>query len=725
MTQLTRRQILKASASVAGGMMLPFHFGCGEAAEDRYLPDLGIEHEVNAWLLIEPDESVVIRIPRAEMGQGAFTALPMIVAEELECDWRNVRVERADVNRSLRNQRLYRTFNTGGSGAVRYSRRYLQEAGANARVRLLQAAAERWQVPLGECTAAQGTVRHAPSGKSTSFGSLAAHAARVSVDVESIRIKQPAEFKLIGQSKRRLDALPKVDGSAKFGIDVRLPGMLYAAIVHCPLVGGRLDSYDFDRIKGSRGVQRAVAFDAAVAVVADRYWRARSALDRMPVEWAAGAGGSLSTAQLDREFREALDGTGLVAATVGDANPALESAEQSLAADYQLPFLAHACMEPMNCSVSIGDGRVDIWLGTQNEENVVAIAAEALDVQTSSIYVHNQFLGGGFGRRANHQHLEEALEIARQVGAPVQLIWSREEDMRAGYYRPMAALRFEAGLDPDGMPIALRIHSVAPSVLEFVRPEGIKDGIDGTSVEGLANMPYAIPHRRIESTIRRTPVKPWIWRSVGSSQNAFALESFIDEMAEAAKRDALDFRRLLLADRPDFLHVLEVLAEKSNWGRTLPEGSAAGIALHECMGTIVGQVAEVTIEREGRLQVDRVVSVVDCGHAVNPLGIEAQIEGSVIFALTAALYGRMTIAEGRVVEGNFDTYPMLKLKDTPAMETHLALSRGEKWGGIGEPGVPPVAPAVCNAVYRITGRRIRTLPLVTHDLSWTHRSEPS
>ena len=710
---MNRRRFLKASATSAGGLMVAFHL----PALGNGRPFDGVDRagEINAWLVIDPDDTVTIRVAQSEMGEGVFTSLPMIVADELGADWGNVRAEYADANRSLREDRVYDRMGTGGSQAIRHSRPYLQAAGANARERLVRAAANRWGVAAEACEAGGSRVTH--QGKSLRYGELAAEAA--AIEVGDVPIKTPDQFTIIGTPRKRLDAAAKVDGSAVFGMDVRLPGMVYAAVKHCPVIGGTVESYDFAQIAQRPGVIGAVDVEGGVAVVAEHYWQARTAADALTVAWDRGPGAGTSSAQWQREFAEALDGDGTVAHEQGDVAAGFAAAASSIEEDYSAPYLAHACMEPLNCTVHVQDDRVDIWTGAQNPESVLAVGAEVAGVPPQNVYPHTCFLGGGFGRRSNPDFVREAVTVAKEIGRPVQLIWSREEDTRGGRYRPMSALRFKAGFDAEGRPTAWTNHSVTHSILAGLRPETVASGVDRTSVEGLTELPYTIPNQRITHTIRNTHLSTWFWRSVGNSQNPFARESFVDEMAAHAGMDPLAFRRSLLGEEhADMLHVLAVLEEQSGWGSVLPAGTGRGMAVHESFGSIVAQVAEVSVSKAGAVSVDRVVSAVDCGHVVNPLSAEAQIESSIVYGLTAALYGKITVEDGAVVESNFHDYPMLHLADTPTMETHFALSGGEKWGGLGEPGLPPLAPAVCNAIFAVTGKRVRSLPLSEHDLSW-------
>jgi isoquinoline 1-oxidoreductase beta subunit len=721
---MNRRQFMLTTAVVGGAFVLGFALptrraGAGVIAATPWTSPTTTGTEVNAWLVIGSDDAITIRVAQSEMGEGVFTSMPMLVAEELECDWAQVRAEYASANRSLRENRVYQRMATGGSGAVRRSREYLQQAGASARARLIAAAAQQWGVLASECHAESGRIIHSASGRHINYGAVAAAAAQVKLEAEPA-IKTPDQFKLLGQSLPRLDVPLKVNGTATYGIDVRLPDMLYASVATCPVFGGTLQRYDFDAIRSMPGVRAAVEVPNGIAVVADTFWRAKTALEVMPIAWDFGAHVNASSETFWKTFREALDKPGAVAHERGDALSALKAAEKVVEADYVAPYLAHATMEPMNCTAQVRPDRVDVWVSTQNPEAALAAAAAIAGIAPEDTYIHTCFLGGGFGRRFYNDDVKQAVTVAKALGGrPVQLIWTREEDMRHDFYRPMAALRFRAGLDGNGVPVAWFNRSVTHSILSGIRPDDVKNGIDRTSVEGLANMPYNFTQHRIEHLIQNTHVPVAFWRSVGASQNAFAVESFLDEVAYAGGKDPVELRRLLLTDHPDWLQVLNTAAQKANWGKALPAGTAQGIAIAESFGSIVAEVAEVSVSKRGEVRVERVVCAVDCGHVVNPLTVAEQMESSVVYGLTAALYGQITIKDGRVVEGNFDDYQMLRLDAMPEVETHLALSGGQKWGGIGEPGVPPVAPAVCNAIFRITGKRLRSLPLSNHDLNWT------
>lgn len=715
---LNRREFVIASTSAAGGLLLAIHLPA--AARSRpFEPHAGASNELSAWLAIEPDNSIIIRCAQAEMGEGVFTALPMLVAEELEVDWSQVRVEYASANRNLRENNVYGRMTTVGSFAVRGSRVALQTAGANARERLRAAAAQRWQVPVSRTRAERGRIHDTQGERSLTYGELAAAAAKIT-DVPAFEIRQPQAFKLAGKPMRRLDVRAKVDGTATFGIDVRLPGMLYAAVAHCPVFGGTVRSYDFSAVENMRGVRKAVNIGSGVAVVADTYWQALRAVQALPIEWDRGAGAGASSAQWAREFAAALDTAGVVVHEAGDVESALSGAARRLKVDYQAPYLAHACMEPLNCTAHVRADRVDLWLGTQSPDGLIAPIAALAGVDPKNVHVHNCFLGGGFGRRSPPDFASEAVRIAKAVGVPVQMIWSREEDMRMGRYRPMSHMRFEAALDATGKPTAYVSHSVTPSIFATAGRPIPAGTVDPTSVDGLAEIPYDIAHQRISNVRKDTHLPAWFWRAVGKTQNVFALESFIDELAVAANADPLEYRAgLLKRDLADYRRVLSVLAEKAQWGRKLPPGTGQGVAIHESVGSIVAQVAEVSVARDGAVKVSRIVSVVDCGHLVNPLTAEEQVESAVVWGLTATLYGKLTVEDGVVQQTNFDRYPLLRLRDTPMLETYFSLSGGEKWGGIGEAAVATVAPAVTNAIFRATGKRVRSLPLADHDLRWT------
>jgi isoquinoline 1-oxidoreductase subunit beta len=713
---LNRREFVIASMSTAGGLLLAIRLPAATRPRP-YESDADGATEVSAWLAIEPDNTVIIRCAQAEMGEGVLTALPMLIAEELEADWAQVRVEYASANRNLRDNNVYGRMTTVGSHAVRGSRAALQTAGANARERLRAAAAQRWNVPIARTRAERSRIYDTQSDRSATYGELARAAAAIT-DVPKFALKTPQQFKLAGKPMQRVDVRAKVDGSAVFGIDVRLPGMLYAAVAHCPVFGGKVKSYDAEAVKSRRGVRHVLDIGSGIAVVADTYWQALTATRALSIEWDRGAGAGTSSAQWHREFHAALDTPGIIVREAGDVQNALAGAARRLKVDYYVPYLAHACMEPLNCTAHARADRVDLWLGTQSPDGLLAPIAQVAGVDPRNVYVHNCFLGGGFGRRSPPDFASEAVRISKAVGAPVQMIWSREEDMRMGRYRPMSHMRFEAALDAAGTPTAYVSHSVTPSIMASIPRPPAPGTVDSTSVDGLADIPYEIANQRISNVRKDTHLPAWFWRAVGKTQNVFALESFIDELATAAKADPLEFRTQLLKQKlTGYQRVLRMLKEKSQWDRPLPAGAGRGIAIHESVGSIVGQVAEVSVARDGVVKVSRIVSVVDCGNLVNPLTAEEQVESAVIWALTAAMYGKLTVEDGTVRETNFDRYPLLRIKDTPTIETYFSLSGGDIWGGIGEAAVGTVAPAVTNAIFSATGTRVRSLPLSDHDLS--------
>jgi isoquinoline 1-oxidoreductase beta subunit len=707
-TAPSRRQFVTA-LTATGGFALGVAIPCvGHAATLDPTPwsnEAAAAGEINAWIVIEPDDSVIIRYARAEMGQGSFTALPMIVADELECDWSKVKVEHASANRNYRDGHVYKSMSTGGSRAVRDCRPYLQHAGASARERLIGAAAKRWGVAPSECLAEESKVLHRASGRIFRYGELAREAADITLDREP-KLKTPDQFRLIGQSLPRLDIPPKINGSAIYGIDVELPGMVRAAIVACPVFGGKLKRVDESAIAGARGVLRVVKLPHAVAVIADRFWRAKEALARLPIEWDFGPRLNSDSAQFRQAYLDALDRKAAVARHDGDVDAAMRGA-RLIEAVYEVPHLAHAPMEPLNCTAHVRPDRLDVWIGTQNADRALELAAQASGVKPENVHIHNTFSGGGFGRRLHNDELVQAVRISKIAGLPVKLIWTREEDMRQGRYRPQAAARFKAALGADGLPLALDCVTSCGTTNAIK----VKHGHDPQTTEGLATTSYQIPNLRVAAVLKNTHVPLGPWRSPGHSQNAFFMESFIDELAHAAGQDPYRFRRALLSRRGDFLHVLDTLAEKGDWGKPLPSGRGRGLSIHECYNSIVGMIAEVAVGQGSEVKVERLTIAVDCGHAVNPRIVETQLEGGAIFGLTAALYDEITIRDGRVEEGNFDTYPIMRLKDAPRIEVHLALTGARKWGGIGEPGTAVVGAALANAIFAATGKRIRRLPI--------------
>jgi isoquinoline 1-oxidoreductase beta subunit len=715
-TDVTRRDFLKVSGGVGTGLVLAFYLpGCKPMAArstDRFEP--------NAWISIGTDGIVTLTIDKSEMGQGTHTALAMILAEELEADWSKVRLGEVPVDPSS----WERNMGTGGSTSVRGSYDLLRKAGAAGREMLRTAAAEAWEVERSECHAERGEVVHAASNRRLAYGALAERAATLEAPTDP-PLKDPEDFTILGTRVERFDTPSKVDGSAGFGIDVTVPGILIASVERSQVFGGRVGSYDATAAMAVEGVRHVVEvestvdarkdgswparLESAVAVVADTYWQAVTGRRALEIAWDEGANANLSSDAITRQFESLAAQEGKPARNEGDAVRALSRSTRTIDAVYEVPYLHHATMEPMNCTAHARAGECDIWAPTQTQSAAQTAVAKALGIRPGKVTIHTTFLGGGFGRRLEPDYAAEAAVISQKVGGPVKVVWSREDDTHHGFYRPATYNRFSAALGQDGAPVAWRHHIVGPSISAEKGWLG-QGEIDESSVEGAATLPYAIPNLRVEYTQADISVPVGFWRSVGSSQNAFVTEGFIDELAVAAGEDPFAYRRRLLSRHPRHRRVLELAAEKSEWGTPLAVGRGRGIAVAEAFGSFVAQVAEVTVDERGRVRVDRVVCAVDCGPIVNPDTIEAQIEGGVVFGLTAALYGRITIDRGRVQQNNFHDYQMLRMREMPQVEVYIVAST-ESQGGIGEPGVPPAAPAVVNAIYAATGRRIRALPI--------------
>jgi isoquinoline 1-oxidoreductase beta subunit len=709
---LSRRSFLAGMSAVGGGLTLAFAipFGTARAAETA---------EITAWLLICPDNSVVVRVAHAEMGQGILTGLAMLVAEELECDWASVRTEFVSPSENLRRDQIWGDMSTGASRSIASSQLYLRQAGAMARQLLVAAAAARWKVPVEQCVAQSGAITHTPSGRSVSFGTVAEAAARIEPPAE-VKLKDPSEWKLVGKPRRRLDVLAKVMAQPVYAIDVRLPDMLYAAIVQCPVFGGKLRSVDENAIAAMKGVRGVVRLPEAVAVVADSWWRAKCALEALPIVWDDCGNKRVSSAEIADFVRGGLDvNEGQIGRADGDVSAGFARAVRRVEADYTVPFLAHATMEPQTCTAHVKPDAVEIWVPTQGAATALATAAVAAGVPNDKVVVHSTLLGGGFGRRgAIQEYISQAVLIAKEFHEPVKLLWTREEDVRHDLYRPFGMARLVAGLDADGMPIAWKIRLAGPSFVATLVPGFGTSFIDRSFLSGLTDeMPYAVPNYLVDYVVRQSPVPVGVWRAINYTQNAYYKECFIDEMAHAAGSDPYLYRRRLLRDSPKNLAVLDAAAKRANWGAPLPAGVFRGIAVNEACGSYCAQVVEASIEA-GSVRVHRVVAAIDSGHVVNPLSVEMQTQGAVVYALTAALYGEITIKDGAAEQSNFDEYEMLRIGDAPQVETVMVPS-GDFWGGVGEPPVPPLAPALCNAVFAATGKRIRSLPLKNHDLKAT------
>jgi isoquinoline 1-oxidoreductase beta subunit len=701
--ELTRRSLLVSAAALAGGVALRFEVaGAGTARS-----------ELTAWIVISPDETVVLRVARAEMGQGSATGLAMLVAEELACDWSKVRPEFVAAHENLARKRAWGDMSTGNSRSIRASQEVLRRAGATAREMLIAAAARSWEVPASECKAANGIVSHAPSGRRASFGELAAAAAQIAPPA-AVPLKHSRDWTLLGTVQPRFDVPDKISGKPVYAGDVRLPDMLYAAIRQCPVFTGRVKSVDAERASAMPGVRRVVPLPAAVAVVADGWWQANQALDVLTVDWDIPAAARVSTDDLRRDFRAALDAQNPVLGYRRGDDAAIDHAVRRIEAEYEVPYLPHATMEPQNCTAWVTPDKVEVWAPTQSAEATLVAAASAAGVPASKVLVHPVMLGGGFGRRGLMQDfVTQAVLIAKEVGRPVQLIWSREEDIRHDFYRPLVLARLAAGLGADGMPVAWTVRLAGQSLIGALAPT--VGGVYRQFFEGfVGGMAYAVPNLRVDYVVRRAPVPVGYWRGVNDTQNAFFKECFIDEMAEAAGQDPYRYRRRLLAAVPRHLAVLDAAAQRAGWDGPAGDGIFRGIATHAASNTICAQVVEISLGAEG-VRVHRVVAAIDPGHVVDPRSIEMQTEGAIAFALGAALYGEITVLGGAVAQSNFHDCRMLRMSEMPRVETVIVPSGGV-WGGVGEPPVLPLAPALCNAVFAATGRRIRALPIKTGDL---------
>ncbi|HYB56747.1 MAG TPA: xanthine dehydrogenase family protein molybdopterin-binding subunit [Alphaproteobacteria bacterium] len=711
------RRFFLVSTAAAGGLMLGFRLpGPARVLAASETRAVG---EVNAWILLRPDDSVTIRVARSEMGQGSFTALPMLVAEELECDWSKVRAEYASASENLARNHVFGSMTTDGSRSIRDCEEYLRKAGAAAREMLLEAAAEKWGVPRAELVVEKGVILHGVSGRRMRYGEIAEAAAKMAPPREA-RLKEPGEWTLIGKPQRGLDVADKVLGKLVFGMDVRLSGMLYATIAQCPVFGGKLKSFEESKIKSMSGVRQVVALYDAVAVVADSYWQAKRALDSLPLAWDEGANAKASDTGIRAYLEDGLRaGYAVAARREGDVEAALAGAAKVLEAEYFAPFLGHATMEPMNATARVSADKVEVWAPSQDAEASLAAAAEAAGVDPRKVEVHLTMLGGGFGRRvAAQDYVKQAVVISKAAGRPVKLIWSREEDTRHDFYRPVSMAKFTAALDKDGMPIAWRNRVTGQSILAFMRPSRVRHAYDEESLEGLVDLPYGIPNILVDYAMRNTHVPVGYWRSVNHSQNAFYKESFLDEVAHAGGKDPYELRRILLKDKPKQRAVLDAAARTAEWEKPPPSGVYRGIAYHDARGSFTCQIAEVSVGVKGEITMHRIVCAIDPGHVVNPDTVEAQIEGGIVYGLSAALYGEITIKDGRVEQSNFDNYRVLRMKEMPRIEV-VQVPSGGFWGGIGEVGVPGAAPALCNAIFAATGKRVRSLPLKNHDLRST------
>jgi isoquinoline 1-oxidoreductase beta subunit len=707
-TDLTRRQFLKMSGTLAIAVAATSTgYRLLSAAE---LAQAGPSFQPSAWLEVRPDETVIVTVSKSEMGQGVYTSLPMIVADELDADWKNVRFLSAPAGDAYKDP-VWGSQSTGGSSSIRHMYDVLRKAGAAAREMLVAAAADTWKVPASECVYELGTVRHAKSNKKLTYGKLTADAARREVPQNPV-LKKESQFRYIGKDMPRLDMHAKVSGEAKFGIDTVVPDMLYASIARPPELGAKPVSFQHEAALSVPGVKAVVPVGNGIGVCAETMaaaWKGRAALKS---SWSDGSKPDMSTASLEKEFLIWVDNqVGIVARNDGDAAGVIRKSEQRLEAVYQQPFLSHATMEPMNCTASVRPDRCEIWAPTQNQTGTLAAATKITGLKPEQVTVHTTYLGGGFGRRFERDFVEEALLLSKAVGKPVKVVWTREEDMQNDFYRPMNTTRIRAVLDASGKVQAWSQTIVCPSIFARVFPQMMKNGIDNAAVEGVENMEYAIPNLRVEYIRFDSPVPVGFWRSVGSSHNAFTVESFIDELAHAAKKDPLEFRLAMLKDHPRPKQVLEVAAEKAGWGKKIPEGRARGIAYAYSFGSYVAEVAEVSVDKKsGAITVHKVTCAVDCGPVVNPAIVKDQMMSGIVMGLSAALKEKIEINGGGVRSANFGDYELLRMSEAPEVDVHIVKS-GAELGGIGEPGVPPVIPAVGNAVFAATDARLRRLPM--------------
>ncbi|HSM18236.1 MAG TPA: xanthine dehydrogenase family protein molybdopterin-binding subunit [Gemmatimonadales bacterium] len=707
----TRRDFLKTGAAVSGGLVIAFavpgarRFVQAEAMSGAkpFVP--------NAFLRIANDDTITVLLAHSEMGQGIWTTLPMLIAEELDADWSKIKVEHAPAA-PVYAHTAFGIQATGGSTTTWSEFQRYREAGAMARTLLIEAASQRYGVPVSACRTENGVVI---AGNSRArFGELADAAAELTAPA-SVTLKDPKDWKIIGKPTKRLDTPEKTTGRAKFGMDVQFDGLLTALVARSPVFGGTVKSFDATKARAVPGVRDVVQVPSGIAVLADHFWAARQGRSALEIDWDLGPGATLDSAQLQQEWRRLARTSGMQAVAAGDVGAALATASKTIEAEYAVPYLAHAPMEPLNCTVRISPDKCEIWTGTQFQGQDQPLAAQILGLKPEQVQIHTTFLGGGFGRRASSSSdfVLEAVHVAKQSGKAVKVVWTREDDVRGGYYRPAFVHRVRVGLGDDGMPTAWDHTAVGQSIAAGTAFEGalVQNGIDSSSVEGVADSPYlsAIPNHRVGLHTPKTPIPVLWWRSVGHTHTAFVMETLIDELAQTSGQDPVAYRRRLLQGHSRHLGVLNLAAEKAGWGSPLPAGRARGVAVHESFGSFVAEVAEVSIEA-GKIRVHRVVCAVDCGIAVNPEAIAAQMESGVAFGLGAALHSTLTLKEGRVQEANFHDYVILRLKEMPRVETHIVPST-ERPGGVGEPGVPPSAPAVANAVAALTGKRLRELPM--------------
>jgi isoquinoline 1-oxidoreductase subunit beta len=718
---LSRRAFVIGTAATGAGLALGLDLPFGGPSIVRAADG---SPEVNAWVVIRPDDTVVIRIARSEMGQGTLTGLAQMVAEELECDWTKVTTEYPTPGQNVARKRAWGDFSTGGSRGIRTSQDYVRKGGAVARTMLIQAAANDWKVPASECTAANSVITHTPSGKTTTYGKVAEAAAKLEPPVD-VKLKDPKDWKLIGKGVKRLDTADKVTGAMVYGIDVKLPGMLNAAIKDCPVTGGKLKSFDDAKISGMKGVKKVVRVgDTAVAVIADTWWHAKTALDALPIVWDEGENAKVTSASIAQWLTEGLDsGPAYVGNQNGDVTAALAGAAKTIEAVYNYPYQNHATMEPMNATALYTADRCEVWCGTQNGEAAFAAVLEGSGLPADKCEVHKQILGGGFGRRGQTDYVRQAVDVAKQMpGTPIKLLWSREEDMTHGRYHPITQCKLTGGFDADNNLTALHMRISGQSILFALRPEALVNGKDPATFAGLnpsgeAGFAYTVPNLLIEHSMRNPHIIPGFWRGVNVNHNAIYIECFMDELAHAAGQDPLEFRRKLMSKHPKHLAVLNAVAEKIGWDTPAPQGISRGLAQLNAYGSYVAGAAEISVIDGNRIKVHRIVAATDPGYAVNPAQIERQIAGSFVYGLSGLFYGGCTVKDGRIEQTNFDTYNSMRIAEMPKVES-IVMPSGGFWGGVGEPTISVAAPAVLNAFFAATGKRVRSVPLRDQNITF-------
>jgi isoquinoline 1-oxidoreductase subunit beta len=720
--RINRRTFVVSAAAAGGGLALGLDIPFGGPQVIRAQDGTP---EINAWVVIRPDDTVVIRVARAEMGQGSLTGLAQLVAEELDCDWSKVTWENPTPGQNVARKRAWGDYATVGSRAIRQSHEYVRKGGATAREMLKQAAASEWKVPASELTTANGVITHTPSGRTVTYGKVAAAAAKVEPPTD-VKLKDPKGWKIAGKPLKRLDTPDKVTGKQVYSMDVKLPGMLNAAIKESPVFGGTLKNFDAAKVAGMPGVKKVVqSGDAAVAVIADTWWQAKTALKALPIVWEDGPNAKVSSASIAEMLKAGLDAPeAFVGNQQGDAKAAIASAAKKVEAVYSYPFQNHATMEPMNATARYTPDKCEVWTSSQNGEAALAAASEAAGLPIEKCDVHNTILGGGFGRRARSEYVSHAVRIAKEMpGTPIKLIKSREDDMANGVYHPITQCKLTGAFDADNNLTGLHMRISGQSILAAVNPRGLQDGRDPATFQGLnasgaeSAFGYTIPNLLVDHAMRNPPIPPWFWRGVNNNQNAIYVECFMDELAHAAGQDPLEFRRKLMTRHPKHLAVLNAVAERVSWGQPAPQGVYRGLAQQMGYGSYVAAAAEISVTDGSKIKIHRIVGATNCGHAVNPAQIDRQVAGSFVYGLSALFYGECTVKDGRIEQTNFHDYNSMRMSEMPKVES-IIMPSGDFWGGVGEPTIFVAAPAVLNAFFAATGKRIRSVPLKNHNISF-------